>query len=296
MSSVEIPSEISFINSDKYAMKPQTIPVKRLSAQKGIFKRLRAVTGNRKQRVAAAATTPSEMEEEDGSSKISRALTIIFLIHSVAIGLIFIHQRFLDGRSPEESKTAKSGNEEAAATVASVPSRLDLPRMTTGEKPYIVRQGDNYARIASALGVQESDLRLINKHADIVPGLLLKVPPKRIVAVEPPEVSAIREQAPVDSAAGLVEAVPVNVSGAPRAQLVRPSVTPVTETPRVTKSAIKSTSEPVALSGKTYVTKDGDSIWRIANKYKVNQDALMKANNITDPRKIRSGMNLVIPR
>lgn len=280
-------------------MKPQTIPVKRLSTSKGIFKRLRAVTSNRKQRVAAAAT-PGEMEEEDGSSKISRALTIIFLIHIVAIGLIFVHQRFLDGRSPEEPKTAKAANEEASATLASVPHRLDLPRMTTGEKPYIVRQGDNYARIASALDVQEADLRLINKHADIVPGLLLKVPPKRIVAVEAPEVLAIREQTPQDSSAGLVEAVPVNVAGAPRAQLVRPSVTPVMETPRATKPAIKPaikpTSEPVAASGKTYVTKDGDSIWRIANKYKVNQDALMKANGITDPRKIRSGMNLVIPR
>lgn len=284
-------------------MKPQTIPVKRLSAPKGIFKRLRAVTGSRKQRVAAA-TAPGEMEEEDGSSKISRALTIIFLIHIVAIGLIFIHQKFLDGRISGEAKVAKVGNEQPVATAASAPHRLDLPRMTTGEKPYIVRQGDNYARIAAALDVQESDLRLINKHADIVPGLLLKVPPKRIVAVDPPEVAAIREHTPSDSTGGLVEAVPVSVVGAPRAQLVRPSITHAMETPRASKSEIKTASkpatktasEPAAASGKTYVTREGDSIWRIANKYKVNQDALMKANGITDPRKIRSGMNLVIPR
>ena len=36
-------------------MKPQTLPVKRRPVPNGIFKRLRAVTGNRKQRVAAAA-------------------------------------------------------------------------------------------------------------------------------------------------------------------------------------------------------------------------------------------------
>ncbi len=84
-------------------MKPHTLPVKRRPAPKGLLKRLSAVTGNRKQRVAAAATA-GEMETEDSSSKISRALTIIFLIHIVAIGLIFVHQKFLDGRSPEDAE------------------------------------------------------------------------------------------------------------------------------------------------------------------------------------------------
>ncbi|MEY5013559.1 MAG: hypothetical protein RLY69_1274, partial [Verrucomicrobiota bacterium] len=39
--------------------------------------------------------------DDDGGSKISRALTIIFFIHIAAIALIFIHQRFLDGRPKE---------------------------------------------------------------------------------------------------------------------------------------------------------------------------------------------------
>ncbi len=276
-------------------MKLHTLPVKRRPVSKGILKRLSAVIGNRKQRVAATAV-PGELEDEDGSSKISRALTIIFLIHIVAIGLIFIHQRFLDGRTTNEPKTPQVVKEEAVPTVAGEQHRLDLPRMASGEKPYIVRQGDNYARAATFLGVDEADLRLINKHVDIGPGVLLKIPPKRserIVAVEPPEVSAIREHTPLDSAGGLVEAVPVSVAGAPRAQLVHPNISHAPEAPRLAKSE---TTPVVATSGKTYVTRDGDSIWRIANKFKVNQDALMKANGITDARKIRAGMNLVIPR
>lgn len=279
-------------------MKPHTLPVKRRPVPKGIFKRLSAVTGNRKQRVAASAA--SDMEVEDGSSKISRALTIIFLIHIVAIALIFVHQKFLDGRAtPAGSTVSKTApaNSAAAATVASQPQpaappaeqrRLDLPRLASGEKPYIVRAGDNYGRIASAEGVDEKDLRLINQHVDITPGLILRIPPKRIVAMDPPEVAAIRQQAPSDRDRGLVEAV--DVSNAPRAQLVRPNIRSGSATP-VGSSA----NTPVA-SGKGYVVQNGDSIWRIANRFKVSQAALMKANGISDAKKMKVGMNLVIPQ
>jgi len=268
-------------------MKPHTLPVKRRPVSKGIFKRLSAVTGNRRQRVAATAT--ADMDIEDSSSKISRALTIVFLFHIVAIGLIFVHQRFLDGRTSDEPKAAKAGKAESVPAIAAASSeqqRQDLPRLSSGEKPYIVRAGDNYARIAAAASVDEGDLRLINQHVDIGPGLILKIPPKRIVAVDPPEVAAIRKQTPLDIDRGLVEAVPVDVSAAPRAQLVRPS------TPR----AAQVVSAPAVASGKTYVVQNGDSVWRIANRFKVNQDALMKANGISDARKIKGGMSLVIPR
>jgi LysM repeat protein len=259
-------------------MKSHTLPVKRRNVPRGIFKRLRAVTGNRKQRVSAAAT--AEMEVEDSGSKISRALTIIFLIHIVAIGLIFVHQKFLDHRAPDQSKTVKAEKQNTVAEVVNSPRRMDLPRMASGEKPYVVMQGDNYARIAAAAEVEEADLRLVNKHVDIVPGLLLKIPPKRIIAVEPEEVVAIRSQTPLDGDRGLVEALPVDVSNAPRAQLVKPNIS---------RSAV-----PLA-SGKSYVVQNGDSVWRIANRFKVNQNALMKANGISDARKMKVGMSLVIP-
>ena len=262
-------------------MKPHTLPVKRLPVSKGILKRLSAVTGDRKQRVAATAT--ADMDFEDGSSKIARALTIIFLIHIVAIGLIFVHQKFLDGRVPEEPKTAA---QEHLPAVASTPARLDLPRIAKGEKPYIVRQGDNYARIASIVGVEEGDLRLVNEHVEIVPGLLLKIPQKRIVAVDPPEVAAIRNQEPVELNSGLVPAV--DLGSVPKAQLVKATV------PHAAQVSI--TAAPVVATGKNYVVRKGDSIWRIANQFKVSQEALMKANSISKNQKIQPGMSLAIPR
>jgi LysM repeat protein len=267
-------------------MKPQTLPVKRRPVSKGILRRLSAVTRNRKQRVAAAASA-GDLEVEDGGSKISRALTIIFLIHIVAIGLIFVHQRFLDGRPGETPATAKAKPVEAPASASVSAKRDDLPRLTSGDKPYIVRSGDNYARIAAAEGVDEGSLRLLNKHVDIGPGLILRIPPKRIVAEDPPEVTAIREQTVPDHDRGLVEAVPVSVEHAPKAQLVRSKL--VHETP-ATPSA-----SPATASGKSYVVQQGDSIWRIANRFKISQDSLMRANGISDARKMKIGMKLVIP-
>lgn len=258
-------------------MKSQTLPVKRRPVQKGILRRLSAVTRSRKQRVAAAAPA-AELEAEDGGSRISRALTIIFLIHIVAIGLIFFHQRFLDDRPAEQAVVSKSVPAGApAASLPVAPPRTDLPRLSSGEKPYIVRAGDNYARIAAAEGVDEGGLRLLNQHVEIGPGLILRIPPKRIVAEEPPEVTAIREKVPSDHDRGLVEAI--DIVNAPKARLVRPN------TP----------APAAAASGQSYVVQPGDSVWRIANRFKVSQAALMKANGIADARKMRTGMKLVIP-
>jgi LysM repeat protein len=262
-------------------MKPHTLPTKRQPASKGIFKRLSAITGNRKQRVAATAN-PADLEIDETGSKISRALTIIFLIHIVAIGLIFVHKQFLDGRPSDGLTVAKVAAN--MIEVAPAPQReLNLPKFSSTDDRYLVQLGDNYARIAQAHGVEEADLRACNNDVKIGPGLRLHIPPKRIIAVEPPEVVAIRESAPTDHERGLVE---VDVSDAPRAQLVRPNT-------HVEKN---SAAEPVAASGKSYVVQKGDNIWQIANRFKVDQEKLMKANNITDARKVKIGTNLVIPR
>lgn len=263
-------------------MKPHTLPVKRRPVAKGMFKRLSAVTGNRKQRVAATATP--DMDVEDSGSKISRALTIIFLIHIVAIGLIFVHQRFLDGRTSDEPKAAQAsgGN---AATAMPAPRRAGLPQLSSGDVGYMPKPGDNYAKIAAAAGVDEGELRMINENVEIRPSIVLRIPPKRIVAQDPPEVVAIRQQQTrPESDSGLVEALPVDVRNAPRAQLVRPALDPVSTAPA-----------PVT-SGKNYVVQSGDSVWRIANRFGVKQEELMKANGITDARKMKTGMSLVIPR
>jgi LysM repeat protein len=263
-------------------MKPHTLPVKRTPANKGIIRRLSAVTRSRKQR-AATATADDMFEHEDHSSKISRALTIIFLIHIVVIGLIFFHQKFLDKGAPVTESVVKK------AVVA--PPTRELPKLSDGGQVHRVKVGDNYEKIAAAYEVDVEDLRAANNHVDIVPSLLMKIPPRKVVAMTPPEVEAITNPATIQDS-GLVEAVPVETAGAPRAQLVRT----VSQEPTARQTTASGAAvSPSAASGQKYVVKAGDNIWRISNKFKVDQNALMKANGINDPKKLKLGMTLTIP-
>jgi LysM repeat protein len=54
-------------------------------------------------------------------------------------------------------------------------------------------------------------------------------------------------------------------------------------------------STPVKASGKTHLVKKGETITKIAKQYKVTQDQLMQANAITDPTKLKAGVNLIVP-
>ena len=54
-------------------------------------------------------------------------------------------------------------------------------------------------------------------------------------------------------------------------------------------------ARPVS-SGKTYVVKKGDNPVTIAKKLKVPYDDLMALNHIEDPRKLRIGQKLLIPK
>jgi LysM repeat protein len=54
-------------------------------------------------------------------------------------------------------------------------------------------------------------------------------------------------------------------------------------------------AKPVS-SGKTYVVKKGDNPVTIAKKLKVPYDDLMALNHIEDPRKLRVGQKLLVPK
>ncbi len=262
-------------------MKPSFLSTRRHNTRKHpVGLSLRAVTQRSKKQRVAATASHSDFDYDDdydSGSRIGRVITIIFMIHVVAIGLIFVHHYYLKRGMSDEAIAAL----EAApvkVTVATTPA----PRLSNGEAPYIVARGDNYERIAAAHEIDVADLRAANDNAEIRPGLLLTIPPKRIVAIEPPEVAAIRNPAtaaPVANPAtdGLVAVTdPADRS----ATATQPAI------PRAT---------PVAGGGRVHVVQSGETIWRISQQYNVNQDALMKANNITDPRRVRIGQQLQIP-
>jgi LysM repeat protein len=266
-------------------MKNEPIPTRRQPVRQTFYARLFNKGKPKKQRAAAAAPTAEDMEE--GGINISRSLTIIFAIHIVAIGMIFIHKQYLSGRtSAPESAAVAPVVEKSAAAMPAAKSANHLPVLSGGDKPYMVRKGDNYAIIAAKHNVDESELREMNRGTDIRAGVVLRIPQsQRIVAEMPPELTAIRDKAkPSDSDLGLVEILPP--VDADTAKLIRPAVTENDgDIPR---------AAPVG-SGRTHTVKSGENIWRISKQHKVSQKDLMAVNNISDPTKLKIGQMLKLP-
>lgn len=265
-------------------MKYERIPTRRQPVRKTLYARLFNQPKTKKQRAAAATASADDMDE--GGINISRSLTIIFAIHIVAIGMIFIHKQYLSGRTAAPESAAAPAAETTPAAAAAPERRNDaLPVLSHNDKPYLVSKGDNYAIIAAKHNVAESELRELNRGADIRAGVVLRIPQgRRIVAETPREVTAMREQSrPADSDHGLVEILPP-VGAEP--QLVRPALS---RDGRVIPRA-----EPVA-SGRTHTVKSGENIWRISKQYGVSQKELMAINRITDPSKLQIGQTLKLP-
>jgi LysM repeat protein len=265
-------------------MKYDRIPTRRQPVRKTLYARLFNKAKPRKQRAAAATASAEDMEE--GGINISRSLSIIFAIHILAIGMIFIHKQYLSGRT--EAPESSSKVEPAAAVAPAVPiasRNNDLPVLSSGDKPYMVEKGDNYSIIARKHGVDESELRNMNRGADIRAGVVLRIPQgKRIIAEDPPEVAAIRNVPAVPvSEQGLVEILPQVESRQP--QMVRPTSQQLEDAPRAVPAG----------SGRTHTVKSGENIWRISNQYKVSQNELLSLNGITDPSKLQIGQVLKLP-
>ncbi|WP_411826025.1 LysM peptidoglycan-binding domain-containing protein [Luteolibacter sp. AS25] len=260
-------------------MKFERINTRRKPVRKTVYARVFNKTKPKKQRAAAAASSADDVEE--GGINISRSLTIIFAIHIVAIGMIFIHKQYLSERTTAPASEASANNEE-------VSNSTEMKRVSVlkdGDKTMIPKKGDNYEIIASRYGIAESDLRNANPGIAVRPGAVLRIPQgRRIVAEVPPEVEAIRHNnIASQSDQGLVEIGPR--IEAPKPQVVRPLSQEEREAPKA----------QVVSSGRTHVIKSGDNIWRISNQYKVSQQAVLSLNNISDPTKLKIGQVIKLP-
>lgn len=258
-------------------MKLDQIPTRRKPVQKTVYARLFNRTKFRKQRASAAAASPEEFDES--GSNISRSLSIIFAIHILAIGMIFIHQQYLSGRTETPAKPVSQQSERAAPLA---PERVDNhSELSSGFKVDVVKKGDNFAIFAARHGVDEAELRESNPGKEFRAGAVFRIPQaKRIVAEEPAEVAAIRNQStPNTSEDGLVE-IPIAANGSPN---IANSTDPI---PRAV---------PAGATGKTHTVKAGESVWRISKQYNLTEKELMSLNGISDPGKLRAGQVLKLP-
>ena len=122
---------------------------------------------------------------------------------------------------------------------------------------------------------------MANANVPLRAGRILRIPPRRIVAVEPPELARRR----------------LNASGA--GELVTPATAQpdggVLIRPAGRRPATTGATTGAMNPADGYVVQPGDSVWRIANRFEVPQEELMKENGISDPTKMRAGMTLRIP-
>jgi LysM repeat protein len=127
---------------------------------------------------------------------------------------------------------------------------------TSSGGTYTVKQGDTLSKIASRHGTTTAALRAANS----ISGDMLKI--------------------------GQVLQLPGNAKTPPPATTLPPAATPVVPATKAAVGSGSATLHTVAL---------GESAESIARKYKISVGELARANNLTDPRKIRVGQRLTIP-
>ena len=177
------------------------------------------------------------------------------------------------------------------ASQAPQPSRVTaLSGIPATANTYMVKAGDTLTRIASSLGVAIPELEKVNGMTEksvLQVGQILKVPTK----VMSQAVSDVSAQA--GKVVESVQQAPAAVAGAVTS--VTSATTALTgATPAAGATAVAASVEDQGATTEYAVVK-GDSPYKIAKKFKITPDQLMKANGITDPKKIQIGQMLKIP-
>ena len=287
-------------------MKFSNLSVKRRPAKKPVFRKLFANVRRKQQNVAVAAPMP-DAEGDVPNLGIARALVVILIIHIVAIAGIFAHSKWFE-------KDAVAAND-AVPIVPARPLRdagEPLVQLGSNDKSYPLVAGDTYQKIAELHGVTVEELRKANGNMELRAGRILAIPQRTIVALEPEELTNARNGSVVLESADAMpneEAAP-----APTPAVARDIRTeaPMVETAAVTNGTVvkprvrheggaqPTSATPVAQQGlptatRKYTVKSGDTFYKIAKAHNTTPDVVMKTNGISDPRKLKIGMQIKVP-
>ncbi len=272
----------------------KTIQTKRGSHSGSSYRVLYAKTGRKRRLNASTAAVNSHMDLESDVENvgIGKALLVILILHVLAIGAIYSHSKFFsDDYSDKEPNKAK-----VAATVVST-AEIKSPVVNTpviqevledsSKTRYIVMTGDSYTRIAQARNVDLQALRALNGDRALRAGVVLDLPNElssRPVAVVPTTL-------PVEQVA-----VVKHIEQAPKRRYARAVEVDESEPAAVVVKPKRNISaQGLRDSGQRYTIKSGDTVWRIASRYKVSRETLLSINGLDDPRKLNVGRRIKIP-
>jgi LysM repeat protein len=272
------------------------------------------------------------MEGDVPNVGVARALVVILAIHVVAIAGIFIHSRYFEpktdsstagsklsvvpGRTGDNKNQVKLGEGEKGRLISGGESYADIAR-DEGVDLKALQEANNNVELRAG-----NFLRLPPKQ-------IVAVEPAAMTAVREsangtPVNSLVSSTSTSTPAATghdtLREGLPMveanTTAKPPRAILVKPTVS-ASETgsrrtsekpkdkekvaassrPKEAKAVTQATAAaPAKKTASTRVVKSGDTLWSIAKANGTTPAALMKANGIKDASKMRTGMELTIPK
>ena len=180
-----------------------------------------------------------------------------------------------------------------------------LPQVQQGEDYYFVATGDSYERVAQLKGVNVQDLRALNDNVPMKAGRILRIPTAGVSTMADAPVDydtsnprenpgrkrmATSEAMTVSNFEPVEEALPEPVRAVIVEEVAPPAVVAVHVRPLIDHSA--ATAVP---SGQKYIVKSGDTVWSISRRFEVSRENLLQVNGVSDPRKLKIGMTLVIP-
>jgi LysM repeat protein len=164
-----------------------------------------------------------------------------------------------------------------------------------GGTTYTVQRGDNLFRIAQAYGTDVDTLKKLNSLTSdfIYVGQVLRVPEAGATTVSGPKTYVIQRG---DTLAIIAQKYGITVDA-----LIKANNITDPNSILVGQSLTIPDSEPVApaatptAAAKTYTVQAGDTLAKIAVRYGVTVNDLIKANDLTSPDIIRVGQVLRIP-
>ena len=218
--------------------------------------------------------------------RLSRAILVMLLLHVVAVGGIFAFSYIKERdthRIVGEQVGAASGALEAEDSAlpvktgagGQVHAKIDPGAAPARPAVHVVRPGETLTRIANDHGVTLEALVAVNGASTVTnglhPGQELKLPDH---SPEP-------ETTPVDSTSNALNLIEGRLATGATAVAAGASSTRTAHLP--------------SDSGKIYLIGKGENAYVIAQKLRVNSDALIKLNQIADPKKLKPGQKLRIP-
>ena len=248
---------------------------------------------SREFRLPANVMHEEAWEDSGPNMKLSRAFIVVLVLHIVAVGGLAAFNLF-DSRTPKVGENTKLPD----APLVPIAKRQDVPTVkasTVQQKPVTlastkavkVEKEMSTSYLALQYGLTEDRFLEVNKHTPVSSGTLLR---GETVFVP----SGAVKRASVDD-------LPIApVVTAPKEEPKIAAVIPVTQPkpPKPYMPPKRPTVKPKSrATSATYKVKKGDTLYGIAGKYGgVSDKDIMRANGISNAKRLRIGQTLKIPK